>query len=309
MSRAEASQKPGGPATRFSPLSNAISDRYAFAMNGRILVYGATGYTGKLVAEEAARRGLDVVLAGRNAEKLKRVAEPFGFETRVVALSERARLHATLEDITVALHIAGPFSATSTPMVEACLATGTHYLDVTGEIAVFEALARRDAEAKAAGVLLLPGVGFDVVPSDCLAAHVAAQVEEPDTLRLAIAGMGAGVSRGTAKTAVESLGDGLTIRRSGVLQSLPSGSLERDFDFGAGGTRGVAMPWGDVATAFHSTGAPNIEVYFVLSGAVPYLLKASRFAAPLFALPGVQRFMKSAIDRQPEGPRRIHPRE
>jgi len=271
-------------------------------MSPQILIYGATGYTGKLVAAEAARRGLDAILAGRDAEKLKLVAAPLGLETRVVSLSDPVRLRAALDDIDCVLHIAGPFSQTSSPMLEACLDRRTHYLDVTGEIGVFEAIARRDAEARAAGILLLPGVGFDVVASDCLAAHVASQVEEPTLLRIAIAGVGGGLSRGTAKTALESFGDGLRIRRDGILCKRPAGSLEHRFDFGAGLARGVAMPWGDVATAFHSTGIPNIEVYFIFSGGFARALKASRFVAPLLRLAWVQKFLKARIDARPEGP-------
>ena len=271
-------------------------------MPPRILVYGATGYTGRLVAAEAARRGLDVVLAGRNPEKLKAVAEPWGFDTRGLRLEDGPRLRVALEDCAAVLHVAGPFSQTARPMVDACLETGTHYLDVTGEIDVFEALARRDAEARAAGIAILPGVGFDVVPSDCLAAHVAARVTEPSRLRLAIAGIGGRISRGTAKTAIESLGDGLRVRREGILRRRPAGSLERHFDFGAGPTRGIAMPWGDVSTAFHSTGVPDIEVYFILSGAAPMLLKASRLLAPLLRQPLVERFLKRRVDARPGGP-------
>lgn len=271
-------------------------------MDAKIGVYGATGYTGKLIAAEAHRRGIPVVLAGRDAEKLKRIADPYGFQTRVVALTEPGRLRAAIEDLDCVLHVAGPFSETSRPMLDACLATKTHYLDITGEIDIFEAASRRGAEAAAAGIMLLPGAGFDVVPSDCLAAHVATKVEEPTTLRLAIAGMGASFSRGTAKTMVEGLADGLRVRRNGIIRSLPSGCLERRFDFGAGEAVGVGMPWGDVATAFHSTGIPNIEVYFALSGFAPALLRASRFATPLLRLPAAQRFLKAAVDRQPEGP-------
>jgi len=271
-------------------------------MSQRILIYGATGYTGRLIASEAARRGLDVVLAGRNAEALKEVAMPLSCETRAVLLSDPARLGAALEDIACVLHVAGPFSETAASMVDACLETRTHYLDVTGEIDVFEAIARRGAEARKVGVLLLPGVGFDVVPSDCLAAHVAARVEDPHTLRIAIAGMGSGISRGTAKTAIESLGDGLRIRKNGILTNRPAGSLVRDFDFGAGPARGVAMPWGDIVTAFHSTGVPNIEVYFIMGGRIPTLLKASRLIAPLFNFSAVQNFLKSRVDKMPAGP-------
>lgn len=273
-------------------------------MTPRILVYGATGYTGKLVAAEAARRGLDVVLAGRDAEKLKMVAEPLGFETRAVPLLDTPRLHGALSDVAAVLHIAGPFSATAQPMVDACVATRTHYLDVTGEIEVFEAIARRDTEAREANIVLLPGVGFDVVPGDCLALHTAARIEEPTRLRLALAGMGGmdGLSRGSARTAIESLGDGLRVRQNGILERRPSGSLERHFDFGAGPARGIAMPLGDVATAFYSTGIPNIEVYIIASGNLPRLLKTSHLLAPLFRNRAVQRFLKARVAARPEGP-------
>ena len=268
----------------------------------RILIYGATGYTGKLVAREAARRGLDVVLAGRDAIKLKHVASEHGFETRAAALDDAAGLRAALDGIAAVLHIAGPFSKTSRPMADACIATRTHYLDVTGEIDVFEALARRNAEAKSAGVTLLPGVGFDVVPSDCMAAYVATRIEEPTLLRIGLAGLGGGVSRGTARTMVESLADGLRIRHQGVLVRRPMGSLEHHFDLGAGPLRGLAMPLADLASAFHSTGIPNIETYMVVSGSMPLLLKSSRLFAPLLRLASVQAFFSRRIDSMSEGP-------
>ena len=270
--------------------------------SGRILIYGATGYTGKLVARESARRGLDVVLAGRDPHKLEAVASEHGFEARAFALDDSPRLHAALEDVAAVLHIAGPFSKTSRPMADACLATRTHYLDITGEIDVFEALARRDGEAKEAGVTLLPGVGFDVVPSDCLAVYVAKRLHEPTTLRIGLAGLGGGMSRGTARTLAESLGDGLRIRRQGVLVSRPLGSLEHKFELGAGPMRGVAMPLADLASAFHSTGIPNIETYVVMSGRIPGLLRVAGLVTPILRLPSVQRFLSARIDAMPEGP-------
>jgi len=139
---------------------------------GRFLIYGATGYTGKLAAQTARSQGLKPILAGRDETKTRAVAAMHGVEWRAFDLADTARLDAALNEVDAVLHIAGPFSATSKPMADACLRSGRHYLDITGEIAVFEALAGRDAEAKAKGVMLLPGVGFDVVPSDCLAAHV-----------------------------------------------------------------------------------------------------------------------------------------
>ena len=271
-------------------------------MTKRLMIYGATGYTGKLVAAEAIRRGLDVVLAGRNAKKLKTLGERLGADVEKIALSDPTGLRAALKDVAAVLHCAGPFSRTAQPMVEACLATKTHYLDVTGEIDVFEAIARRGPAAEEAGVALLPGVGFDVVPSDCLAIHTASRIEDPTLLRLAIAGTGGMVSRGTARSAIESLGDGLRVRESGIIFRRPAGSLERHFDFGAGPARALAMPWGDVATAFHSTTIPNIEVYFVLSGRTATLVKASRFAGPIFRSAFAERFLNRRVDQMSEGP-------
>jgi len=277
---------------------------------GRILIYGATGYTGRLLAREAARRGLDAVLAGRDPAKLavlaaSLAASPDGaarFDTRAVALGDAAGLAAMLGDVAAVLHVAGPFSKTSKPMVDACLATGTHYLDVTGEIPVFEALARRDGEAKAAGIALLPGVGFDVVPSDCLAVHVAKRVVDPTTLRIGIAGLAGGVSRGTARTLVEILGGGGRVRRGGVLVPLALGGLEHRFDVGAGPIRAVAVPLADLTTAFHSTGIPNVETFVVASGRIPRLLRLASGLAPVFRLRVVQDFLSRRIDSMPEGP-------
>ena len=137
-------------------------------MNGRIMIYGATGYTGKLMANSAKKLGLNPLLAGRNGAKLKAVADPLGFEYRTFSLDNAAALDAGLSEVQAVLHIAGPFSQTSRPMLDACLRTKRHYLDITGEIDVLEACAARDAEAKAAGIVVLPGVGFDVVPSGIL---------------------------------------------------------------------------------------------------------------------------------------------
>lgn len=272
------------------------------AMPPRILIYGATGYTGRLVATEAAKRDVDLVLAGRDPERLKAVADPLGADVAAIELGEASRLRVLLDGVDAVLHVAGPFSHTARPMVDACLATGTHYLDVTGEIDVFEAIARRGGEAEEAGVVLLPGVGFDVVPSDCLAMHTAEKVDEPMRLRLAIAGMAGGLSRGTARTLVESLRDGLRIRQDGILRTRRSGSLEHRFDFGAGPARGLAISWGDVSTAFHSTRIPNVEVYLIASGRVARLVKASPLVGPLLRLGWVGRWVERRIERLPDGP-------
>lgn len=266
----------------------------------RFLIYGATGYTGKLTARTAKEKGLSPILAGRNEHKVKAVAEPLGFQYRAFDLSEREKLDAALNEVDCVLHIAGPFSATSRLMADACLRTGTHYLDITGEIDVFEGLAARDADAKAKNVMLLPGVGFDVVPSDCLAAHMKRRLPDAVQLKLFIGGLG-NVSRGTAKTMVEGIDKGTRVRRDGKFVTM-SRANEDSVDFGEGAKRTIGVSWGDVATAYHSTEIPNIEVHFE---ALPQLAAAQRmpsFMKTIMGWPFVQGMLKAQIDRMPEGP-------
>ncbi len=266
----------------------------------QILIYGATGYTGKLTARTAKAQGLSPILAGRNAEKVKAVAEPLGLSHRAFDLSDPRAIDTALQDIAVVLHIAGPFSATSKPMADACIRNGVHYLDITGEVDVFEALAARDAEAKRAGVMLLPGVGFDVVPSDCLAAHMKRRMPDAMDLKMFIGGL-SGVSRGTAKTMVEGIASGTRVRRGGKMVTLGKPHLGT-CDFGQGEKQTMAVSWGDVSTAFHSTGIADIEVHFEAVPQMKALLGTPRFVRAFLGLPFMQRILKAQIDKQPEGP-------
>jgi short subunit dehydrogenase-like uncharacterized protein len=150
--------------------------------NSRILLYGAYGYTGRLTAELAAARKLDVILAGRNNDALVRLGARLNLPTRAVGLNDTRQLSEALKDIECVVHMAGPFAATSAPMLSACLATQTNYVDITGEIEVFEAIWSREEEIRRAGITAVPGAGFDVVPTDCLAAYVAGKLERPTSL-------------------------------------------------------------------------------------------------------------------------------
>lgn len=266
-----------------------------------LVIYGSYGYTGRLIVEQALSSGWRPLLAGRSAEQLRAQAEPLGLAWEPVALDDPEALAGVLRDARVVLHCAGPFSRTSRPMADACLATGTHYLDITGEAAVFEALAARDAEAKRAGVMLLPGVGFDVVPSDCLAAHVARRLPSATHLALAFVGSGS-VSRGTATTMIENLDRGGLVRRDGILTPVPAGWKTREIDLGRGPMTAVTIPWGDVATAFHSTGIPNIEVYLALPPARVRALRLTRHLGWLFRIPAVKHALVSRVRRGPPGP-------
>src|SRR5580658_8010624 len=224
------------------------------------MIYGAYGYTGRLVAALATERGELPVLAGRDVRRLRDLGELFELEHRAFDLSDPAAVRRGLEGIEAVAHCAGPFSSTSQPMVDACLATGTHYLDITGEIDVFEAVLARHEEARRAGVVLLPGAGFDVVPSDCLAAMLGRALPGAVRLELALRAAG-GVSPGTAKTAMESLGTAGRARVGGVIGPVPADRRRREVEFADGRATAHAIAWGDVATAYHSTGIGDIVVY------------------------------------------------
>ena len=269
-------------------------------MIGNILIYGATGYTGKLVAREAREQGLKPILAGRTSRKVRAVAEPLGLEWRAFDLADSSQLDIALHDVAVVLCVAGPFSATSRPMADACVRNRVHYLDITGEIDVFEALAARGEEAREAGVMVLPGVGFDVVPSDCLAAHLKRRLPDATDLKIYIGG-NASISRGTAKTMIEGIAAGARVRRGGRIVSLDHpGTGSCDFDGRLKST--VQVSWGDVSTAFHSTGIPNIEVQFEAVPALTGFMRLPLFVKTFLGLPTMQSFLKALIDRRPEGP-------
>jgi short subunit dehydrogenase-like uncharacterized protein len=269
-------------------------------LNGTILIYGATGYTGKLIAKAAADQGARPVLAGRNLARVSAVARPLGLKARAFDLGDPTRLDAAIKDVSVVLCVAGPFSATSRPMVDACLRNRVHYLDITGEIDVFEALAARDAEARARGVVLLPGVGFDVVPSDCLAAHLKRRLPDATHLKLYLS-LGANMSRGTAKTMIEAIAAGTRLRRHGRLVARGRAE-EGTCDFGKGERPTIQVSWGDVSTAYRSTGIPNIEVQFEALPAIRRMTQTPAFIKSFLGLGFMQSFLKAQVGRMPEGP-------
>ncbi len=256
------------------------------------MIYGANGYTGELIAREAVRRNERPVLAGRNAHRIGTLATELGCESRVFDV-DRPRL----DGISLVLHCAGPFVHTSQPMVRACLDAGAHYLDITGEISVFESIMKLDADAKQRGVTLLPGVGFDVVPSDCLAAMLKARVPDAVDLILAFTG-GAGVSAGTQKTIIEGLREGGAIRRDGVIVRVPVLHDTRQIPFPSGSHLAMTIPWGDVSTAFHTTGIPNIRVYRATSRRAAARLRKIRPFLPILASPPVKWILRGRASRQ-----------
>ncbi|GAB3671477.1 saccharopine dehydrogenase family protein [Halopiger thermotolerans] len=265
-----------------------------------LLIYGAYGDTGRLIAREAVARGGSPTVAGRDRRAVARLADNLGVDGRAFDLADDS-LAARLEGFDAVLNCAGPFVETVDPLIEACLASGTDYLDITGEVAVFERLRQRDATAREAGIAMLPGVGFDVVPSDCLAAFLHAQLPSADELALGIKGTGS-LSRGTARTIVEQLGDGGIVRRNGRLVKVPTAFRSREIDFGDEPEHAVTIPWGDVVTAAHTTGIETIEVYAAAPPWADRVLSAVDSLGWLLERPVVERGLKRLVDARVDGP-------
>lgn len=258
------------------------------------LIYGAYGYTGRLIVRRAVEMGMRPVLAGRNRAKIGALGRETGFEVRVFALDTPSEIDQGLAEMEAVLNCAGPFCETALPMAQACLRTGVHYLDITGEIEVIESLAALDGAAKEAGVMILPGVGADVVPSDCLALYLKQQLPSAAQLTLAFASQG-GMSHGTAVTAVPLLSQGAVRRRGGQLCAVPFASETRPVDFGAGPRSTMLIRWGDVASAYYSTGIPDIEVFMAVPRSIGWMAHAMRHLSWLFGKKPVQRLIRSRI--------------
>ncbi len=246
------------------------------------LIYGANGYTGELIARAAAARGLAPVLSGRNAARVGALAADLGLQSRPFGLDAP-----DLEGIGLVLNCAGPFVSTAPRMMQACLSAGAHYLDITGEIEVFEHAQGLAAAARAAGVVLCPGVGFDVIPTDCVARALVEAL--PDATHLALGfDTAASMSPGTAKTSVQGMAQGGKMRRDGKIMSTPMGFRTRVIDFGQGPKRAMQFPWGDVSTAFLTTGIPNIEVFVAVPGALLWGARLGNLLGPVLGMAPVQ---------------------
>ena len=272
-------------------------------ISGRWLLYGAYGYTGRLLAEEALRRGHRPVLAGRSEAKLRPLAERLGLDCRVFGLDDERELIAAVAEFDLVLHAAGPFIFTGPPMMQACIAAKTHYLDITGEIPVFERAFALDKAARDAGIVLLPGVGLDVVPTDCLARHVAERTADATELELALASVGGSTSVGTARTMLEGLHKGNAIRREGRYVSVPWGWGERRVRFADRERTVIAIPWGDLATAYRTTGIPNITTYMAFPPKTIRLIRRAGRALPLlFSNRAARKLAHAFIARGVRGP-------
>lgn len=267
-----------------------------------LIIYGAYGYTGELIARLAVAKGLKPLLAGRDPHKLQKIAGELGLEYKSFELHDTVALESCIHGAKVVLHCAGPFVHTYKPMMFACLKEKVHYLDITGEVKVFEAMARKTDEAKAAGVMLMPGCGFDVVPSDCLANMLKDRMPDAQYLELAFASKGKS-SRGTQKTIIEGLHEGSAIRENGYLKPIPAGSDIKQINFGdSKGTWAAAIPWGDISTAWFSTQIPNIKVYMALPEKLIKSMRLMGYFSFLTKLGFVKNILTNQVNKGPAGP-------
>jgi len=267
------------------------------------LLYGANGYTGELIAREAVARGMRPILAGRSKQRIGKLAAELNCPSAVFDLDDHTALVSTLSQVAAVLHCAGPFSRTARSMMQGCLATHVHYLDITGEIDVFELAASVHEKARRAGIVICPGVGFDVVPTDCVAARLKEVL--PDATHLALGfDSRAGLSKGTAKTAIESAGKGSCVRANGQLTTEKLGARTRRIDFGAGEKLAVSIPWGDVSTAYYTTGIGNIEVFTASSQKSVNSMRRTNLFRPLLRQRWIRELVKFGVEQRVTPPDR-----
>ncbi len=266
------------------------------------LLYGANGYSGELIARYAKQYELEPILAGRRKEIIAPLAGKLGLPYRVFDVDDTTALLAALREVKVVMNAAGPFQFTARQMIEACLQTGTHYLDINGDIAVFEMIKRYDEAAKKAGIMLLSGTGFDVVPTDCLALHLKKLLPDAVSQQLAFASVGGGLSHGTATTMANKIGEGGAARKNGSIIRQPLGKKGMWVDFGVKKLFVMSIPWGDISTAYFTTGIKDIESYTGISRKLYYILKVQPLFNWLLRTNFVRNGLKKKINSRPAGP-------
>jgi short subunit dehydrogenase-like uncharacterized protein len=209
-------------------------------------------------------------------------------------------LRRSIEPGDVVLNCLGPFRQTYSDVLALCMDSHAHYLDICAEWRVLEALHTADRSAREAEIMMLPAIGFDVLASDCLAAHVAKRLPNANRLQIGISGLEL-VSRGSARTIADLIGEPVRSRRDGVIVA-GSRLREASFDFGNGPTKALGVSWGDISTAYYTTGIRNIEVYFEATPASTYLAFANRTFGWLMGNPAIERTARQLSSGLRPGP-------
>jgi short subunit dehydrogenase-like uncharacterized protein len=271
----------------------------------KILLYGANGYTGTLIAKMAKEYKIQPILCGRNKMELEELAKIIDTDFLIADLNNAEDLDKALINVPLVLHAAGPFKHTAKQMIEACIRTQTHYIDITGEIEVFELAKQYDSAAKQAGITIMSGVGFDVVPTDCLALFLKNKMPNATDLKLAFASLGGGLSKGTATTMAENAGGKSAERINGKMVSVPLGHKGMWVDFGLKKLFVISIPWGDVSTAYHTTSIPNIVTYTAASPKTFKILKFQKLFNWLLRTQFMKNIQLRKINNKPAGPSNV----
>lgn len=266
------------------------------------LIYGANGYTGKLIVNLALEKGIKPTIAGRNESTLQQMSKEIGLPYKAFGLDNIDAMAKELNEFSLVLNCAGPFSKTAVNMVEACLKSNTHYLDITGEIEVFETVKMYDELAKQKGIILMPGVGFDVVPTDSCAKYLHTHLPDATHLELAFMGLGGSISHGTLSTMVEGLGKSGAVRKNGNIVPVSTGHKGKTIDFGLKKAFCMTIPWGDVSTAHHTTGIPNVETYTAVPKSSFNLMKFQFVFNPILQTNFVKNLIQKYVDKKVYGP-------
>lgn len=229
----------------------------------KLMIYGASGYTGRMVAEHARTHGIPLVLAGRSDQPLAELASKLGVEDRVFALDGEALIDRSLKDVAVMINAAGPFLRTAKPLMEASIRNDVHYIDTAAELDSYRLAEKLDAKATAAGVMLLPGGGGSVAMLGSLAGHAVTRAQEPRKISIAMHVSG-GMSRGSAISAIENMTSETLARVNGELVAVANSIKKLDFGHGAVECFQVTPP--DLITIWRATGVPNIETFVHVTG-------------------------------------------
>lgn len=266
------------------------------------IIYGCYGYTGQLICHLAVAKGLKPVIAGRNEVRVKELAQKLGLDYRVFDAEDIESVKEQIKDFKILLNCAGPFVHTAPLMAQACLKTQTHYLDITGEYQVFEHMFSLDKEAIEAKVMLMSGVGFDVVPTDCLSLYLKESLAGATSLELALYTQGGKLSHGTAITVTENLGEPTKIRKAGKLISVPNGQITKEITIEGKTLTGVAISWGDISTAYRTTRIPDITVFNILPEKLIRSMRMSNYIGFLLRTRLVKNYLIDRIRKRPAGP-------
>lgn len=273
-------------------------------MSKEWMIFGANGYAGELITREAVKSGHRPIIAGRNKQAIYALAKELDLEYRVFNLSEN--MAEQFSGVDLVLNCAGPFSQTVEPILDACLEAKCHYLDISGELSVFDYCFNKNKSAQEQGCIVCPGVAFDIVPTEAVAVKLKQLLPDADTIKLGFDGKMA-LSKGSSITLLEGVGNPklsvYMVRDKGELSVLSKPRIERiAFSAGKPLKKAMAITWADLNGAFYSTQVPNISVFIPATLVNRLSFAYMAWLKPVFSLKFIQKFFANIIRIFVKGP-------